>query len=82
MQYTDKEEEAKEWVTSTDFTRPVENGAMNGDLKRVGTDGSARTGVSDSIGSRVGSVRKRLSMLKLGKKPSKSGVLVDRVAEE
>lgn len=82
MQYTEKEEEAPEWITNTDFSRPVENGIANGELKRVGTDTSARTGVSDSLGSRVGSVRKRLSLLKLGKKPSKSGVLVDRVTEE
>lgn len=66
---------------------PSENGSVAqtttnggaGTLKRMGTDASART---ESIGSRVGSVRKRLSMLKLGKKTSRSGVCVDRVAEE
>ncbi|CZR52551.1 related to dock180 protein [Phialocephala subalpina] len=35
-----------------------------------------------SVGSRVGSVRKRLSLLKLGKKASKASVLVGSVAEE
>jgi hypothetical protein len=80
-QYTEKEEEA-EWVVSGDVASPGEIGIGNRSLKRVGTDGSARTGMSETIGSRVGSVRKRLSMLKLGKKPSKSGVLVDSVAEE
>lgn len=81
-QYTEKDDEAG-WVNATPS---MENGATgniaNGTLKRVGTDGTARTGGSESIGSRVGSVRKRLSMLKLGKKPSKSGGLVDVVAEE
>jgi hypothetical protein len=60
-------------------------GTGTGTLKRVGTDRSARTlGRTESIGSRVGSVRKRLSMLKLGgKKTGKGGVdVVDRVAEE
>lgn len=81
-QYTEKDDEAG-WVVNTS-NGGEENGAtiVNGNLKRVGTDGSARTGVSETLGSRVGSVRKRLSMLKLGKKPSKSGGLVDRVAEE
>jgi dedicator of cytokinesis protein 3 len=35
-----------------------------------------------SVGSRVGSVRKRLSRLTLGKKSSKASVLVGSVAEE
>jgi dedicator of cytokinesis protein 3 len=77
MQYTEKEDDA-EWVTSSDLSAVGEKGVGNGTLKRVGTDGST----TGSIGSRVGSVRKRLSMLKLGKKPSKSGVLVGSVMEE
>jgi hypothetical protein len=46
----------------------------SGSLKRPDTAGS--------VGSRVGSVRKRLSMLKLGKKSSNASVLVGSVAEE
>jgi dedicator of cytokinesis protein 3 len=81
-QYAEKDDEAG----LVNATPSEENGATgniaNGSLKRVGTDGTTRTAGSESLGSRVGSVRKRLSMLKLGKKPSKSGGLVDAVAEE
>jgi dedicator of cytokinesis protein 3 len=43
---------------------------------------SQRPGTATSVGSRVGSVRRRLSMLKLGKKSSKTSVQVSSVAEE
>jgi dedicator of cytokinesis protein 3 len=48
----------------------------------VGTGTVNSGGGAVGLGSRVGSVRKRLSMLKLGKKNSKANVLVDSVAEE
>ncbi|RFU32855.1 hypothetical protein B7463_g3527, partial [Scytalidium lignicola] len=43
---------------------------------------SQRPDTAISVGSRVGSVRKRLSILKLGKKTSRPSVLVASVAEE
>ena len=83
-------ESDKDWVTDSDLTRSVtkDSSARGGDPR----DGSGRR--SDSVdregnefGSgnvkkNMGSVRKRLSMLKLGKKSSKGNVLVGSVAEE
>lgn len=46
------------------------------------SDSVPRSDVTGGVGSKVGSVRKRLSMLKLGKKSSKASVLVDSVVEE
>jgi hypothetical protein len=48
----------------------------------AGTVTGTGSGTASSVGSRVGSVRKRLSMLKLGKKTSKASVLVGSVTEE
>lgn len=85
-------EEGGEWVTSSDLSH-VQTGTVrsrsNGGSGWDGDDGSRRSSSSQrpqettsSVGSRVGSVRKRFSMLKLGKKSSKASVLVSSVAEE
>jgi dedicator of cytokinesis protein 3 len=74
-------DEEGEWVTNSDLTSASGgDGAVrrSGSLRRTHTD----TGSSPSVGSRVGSVRKRLSMLKLGKKSSKTSFPVRSVAEE
>ncbi|KAN0112194.1 hypothetical protein V8E51_005145 [Hyaloscypha variabilis] len=81
------EDEGSEWITQSDLStarrsssevRPKtgKSGKSAGDLSK---DGLSREG---SVGSRVGSVRKRLSRLTLGKKASKPSVLVGSVAEE
>ncbi len=61
-----------DWVT--------DSGAAIESLRR--STSSQRPETAVSIGNAVGSVRKRFSMLKLGKKTSKASVLVDSVAEE
>lgn len=71
-----------DWVTDAGFD-PSERsergaGSVAGTIRR---SGSTHRSVSDSVG-RVGSVRKRLSLMGLGKKSSKVNVLVDSVAEE
>ncbi|KAG4411743.1 hypothetical protein IFR04_015132, partial [Cadophora malorum] len=50
--------------------------------KSGGGAGSLSLSRDGSVGSKVGSVRKRLSRLTLGKKSSKASVLVGSVAEE
>ncbi|TVY89631.1 Dedicator of cytokinesis protein [Lachnellula willkommii] len=73
------------WVTSSDLTGGSGGGGdSDGAVRRSGSFRRANTGSSgtSTVGSRVGSVRKRLSMLKLGKKSSKASVLVASVAEE
>ncbi|KAH8687410.1 hypothetical protein BGZ60DRAFT_362811 [Tricladium varicosporioides] len=71
-------DEDGEWVTSSDLTNT--SGAVNAPARR--SSSSQRPDTTSSVGSKVGSVRKRLSMLKLGKKSSKASVLVGSVAEE
>jgi dedicator of cytokinesis protein 3 len=71
-----------DWVTDSGFGgTPEKQGAQQGMVRRSGSTGQ-RSDPAIAIGGRVGSVRKRLSMLKLGKKTSKANVLVDSVAEE
>ncbi|TVY53125.1 Dedicator of cytokinesis protein 1 [Lachnellula cervina] len=73
------------WVTSSDLTGGSGGGGDgDGAVRRSGSFRRANTGSSgtSTVGSRVGSVRKRFSMLKLGKKSSKASVLVASVAEE
>ncbi|KUJ13526.1 uncharacterized protein LY89DRAFT_737505 [Mollisia scopiformis] len=75
---SEKDEEA-DWVTQSDIAGNRRSSSSQRP-KTGGTEGLSRDG---SVGSRVGgSVRKRLSMLKLGKKSSKASVLVGSVAEE
>ncbi|PSS06691.1 hypothetical protein M430DRAFT_70351 [Amorphotheca resinae ATCC 22711] len=77
----EKEEEDTEWVTSSDLSAPsAPRGRRSSSSKRDPNGTSARD--STSVGSRVGSVRRRLSRLKLGKKSSKPNVRVGSVAEE
>jgi hypothetical protein len=83
--------EHTEWVTESDLgttrrssseQRPKTSGGKSGKSgkgERGVAGGLSREG---SVGSRVGSVRKRLSRLTLGKKTSKASVLVGSVAEE
>jgi hypothetical protein len=76
-----------EWVTESDFgTRRSSSEARpkTGKSGKSGVDGKSEGGLTreGSVGSRVGSVRKRLSRLTLGKKSSKASVLVASVAEE
>ena len=94
---TEKDEETTEWITQSDLagtmSPPIKNGNLSrrssssrraGDVRpQTGksTAGSVEHGNGEKGGA-MGSVRKRLSMLKLGKKPSKASVLVDSVAEE
>ncbi|KAH8811602.1 hypothetical protein F5884DRAFT_282104 [Xylogone sp. PMI_703] len=54
----------------------------DGSLPGRRSSSSQRPDTAVSAGSRVGSVRKRLSILKLGKKTSRPSVLVASVAEE
>jgi hypothetical protein len=81
------EDEGSEWVTQSDLStarrsssevRP-KTGKSEKSAGNLSKDGLSREG---SVGSRVGSVRKRLSRLTLGKKASKASVLVGSVAEE
>ena len=87
--------EENEWVTSSDLTSAatstnninggVGKGRRSSSSQRhaTATAGQGNPAPSSTlVGSRVGSVRKRLSMLKLGKKSSKVSVLVSSVAEE
>jgi dedicator of cytokinesis protein 3 len=74
-QMSEKEEEGGEWVTSSDLT------VASGGIGRRSSS-SQRPDTATSVGSRVGSVRKRFSMLKLGKKSSKASVLVGSLTEE
>ncbi|CAG8983084.1 hypothetical protein HYALB_00006112 [Hymenoscyphus albidus] len=85
-------DEENEWVTSSDVSQvPTEaaKSRSNGGSGWDGEDGPRRSSSSQrpqdttsSTPSKVGSVRKRFSMLKLGKKSSKSSGLVSSVAEE
>jgi dedicator of cytokinesis protein 3 len=71
-----------DWVTDSGFGgTPEKQGTQQGTIRRSGSTGQ-RSDPAIASGGRVGSVRKRLSMLKLGKKTSKASVLVDSVAEE
>ena len=76
----DEKDEDAEWVTHSDLTSASGAGGKDGLGRR--SSSSQRPDTATSVGSRVGSVRKRLSMLKLGKKSSKASVLVGSVAEE
>ena len=82
-------ESDNDWVTDSDLTRSItkdsrtrggndndKEGRRSTSSQRVETEGGG------SVKKNVGSVRKRLSMLKLGKKSSKGNVLVGSVAEE
>ena len=79
----DEKDEDAGWVTEhtqSELTT-ASGGAVGNELGRRSSS-SQRPETASSVGSRVGSVRKRLSMLKLGKKSSKASVLVSSVAEE
>lgn len=83
------EQSQSEWVTESDFGtagtgRRSSSEARPKTGKSTGEKSSKEGGLSreGSVGSRVGSVRKRLSRLTLGKKSSKASVLVGSVAEE
>ncbi|RDL40169.1 uncharacterized protein BP5553_00148 [Venustampulla echinocandica] len=66
------------WVTQSDFSSAVTGGGNGDGLQR-----SNSTSTKADTVSRVGSVRKRLSMLKLGKKSSKVSVMpIGSVTEE
>ena len=76
-------ESDNDWVTDSDLTRSVTKDTQDGN----GKDGrrsisSQRVEAEGTVKKNVGSVRKRLSMLKLGKKSSKGNVIVGTVAEE
>jgi dedicator of cytokinesis protein 3 len=77
-----------EWVTESDFGNGRRSSSearpKTGKSGKSGFDGKSDGGLTreGSVGSRVGSVRKRLSRLTLGKKSSKTSVLVGSVAEE
>jgi len=93
-----EKDEEMEWVTQSDLAGAADSARRSSSSQRPMTGKSgltkegSRGGTSQrgdslsrdgSMGSRVGgSVRKRFSMLKLGKKSSKASVLVDSVAEE
>jgi dedicator of cytokinesis protein 3 len=66
---------------SSSSARPKTGGSQAQSTLSLKRDGSVGRGESAST-SAMGSVRKRFSMLKLGKKSSKASVLVDSVAEE
>ena len=79
----DEKDEDAGWVTErsqSDLTS-ASDGGVGKELDRRSSS-SQRPVTATSVGSRVGSVRKRLSMLRLGKKSSKASVLVSSVAEE
>jgi dedicator of cytokinesis protein 3 len=65
---------------STSSARPKTGGSQSQSISRDGSVGKA--GSTEGGGGGLGSVRKRFSMLKLGKKSSKASVLVDSVTEE
>lgn len=68
-----------DWVTDSGLG--IDTGSIaSGDAKQINS--FQRSDSASTISGRVGNVRKRLSLLKLGKKASKSSVLVDSVAEE
>ena len=71
-----------EWVTQSDLTSVSATGGKEG--RRSSSSQRPETATSDGKSiSRVGTVRKRLSMLKLGKKSSKASVLtMSGVTEE
>ena len=78
-----EKDEDPEWITErtqSDLTSASGGGGKDGIGRR--SSSSQRPETATSVGSRVGSVRKRLSMLKLGKKTSKASVLVSSVTEE
>ncbi len=91
---SEKEEETTEWITQSDLasamtSRRSSSSRRTGDLrpqtgKSNGNQSLSRDGsVGSAAGAKaMGSVRKRLSRLKLGKKSSKASVLVDSVTEE
>jgi hypothetical protein len=93
-QMSEKEEETTEWITQSDLAsamtgRRSSSSRRTGDLrpqtgKSNGNQSLSRDGsLGSAAGAKaMGSVRKRLSMLKLGKKSSKASVLVDSVTEE
>ncbi len=94
---SEKDEET-EWVTQSDLAGAADSARRSSSSQRPMTGKSGLTkersrGEASQRGDSIsrdgsmrstvgGSVRKRLSMLKLGKKSSKASVLVDSVAEE
>ncbi|KAG9246481.1 hypothetical protein BJ878DRAFT_540274 [Calycina marina] len=76
------EKDEGSWVTSSDLTRSNtrDAGSMK-DGRRSSSSQRPEDGVLGVL-KKGGSVRKRLSMLKLGKKSSKGNVFVGSVAEE
>lgn len=77
-----------EWITESDLGANRRSSSevrpKTGKSGKSGIDGRSDGGLTreGSVGSRVGSVRKRLSRLTLGKKTSKASVLVSSVVEE
>lgn len=77
-----------DWVTDSGFDgTPDKSSAGHGGMRRSGSSHRPNTESGQGepgtgMHSRVGSVRKRFSMLKLGKKNNKAAVMVDSVAEE
>ena len=95
--FDDKEEEGQsDWITSSDLSTSTPTIAKSSSSVKRGAkkasnpssekgDEMKRPDTATSVGSRVGSVRKRLSMLKMGglsKKSSKASGLVGSVTEE
>ena len=75
------ERDDNDWVTDSDLTKDSRTRDGNGKDERRSMS-SQRIEIEESMKRNVGSVRKRLSMLKLGKKSSKGNVLVGSVTEE
>ncbi|KAK2627628.1 hypothetical protein QTJ16_003594 [Diplocarpon rosae] len=76
-----QKEEESEWVTQSDLAS-VARRSSSSNRPPTGKSGGGPTSRDGSVGSKVGSVRRRLSRLTLGKKASKASVLVGSVAEE
>ncbi|KAI9737235.1 MAG: hypothetical protein M1818_005767 [Claussenomyces sp. TS43310] len=66
-----------DWVTDSGAERN-----MTPFARSLTNDSRERPDTASSVGSKMGNVRKRLSMLKLGKKSSKASGLVDSSIEE
>ncbi|KAG9234542.1 hypothetical protein BJ875DRAFT_509363 [Amylocarpus encephaloides] len=70
-----------EWVTQSELTTTSGARSQSNGAESRRSSSSQRPEIS-GVGSRVGSVRKRLSNFRLGKKSSKASVMVGSVAEE
>ncbi|KAI6708771.1 hypothetical protein JHW43_008707 [Diplocarpon mali] len=79
-----QKEEESDWVTQSDLAGMARRSSSSHrpPTGKSGGGGGGPTSRDGSVGSKVGSVRKRLSRLALGKKTSRPSVLVGSVAEE